>query len=370
MDNTWYTINNADKVDTPALVVYPDRVEKNINIAKQILSETERLRPHVKTHKSAHVTKMLMDAGIYKFKCATISEAEMLGACGVSDVLLAYQPVGPKIERLLELIRRYPDTTFSCLVDNIDAANALNEASQKHNHCLPVYLDLNIGMNRTGITPGSDAVDLYMSLLKMEGLLPTGLHAYDGHIRDSDITIRTHKCIEALAPVESMRQALIQKGAQEPEVIAGGTPTFPVHAKRTDAECSPGTFVFWDKGYHDLLPDQPFLYAALIMTRVISKPAPDTICIDLGHKSVASENPLNKRVFFLNIPDAEPVGHSEEHMTIRTVSGNHFKTGDVIYGVPYHICPTCALYDSAVVVHDHIAFDVWPIEARTRKISI
>src|SRR5471030_1403709 len=100
----WYTIKDIDKLDTPALVVYPDRVQQNIATAKEMIGDVSRLRPHVKTYKNREVTAMLLDAGITKFKCATIAEAEMLGMCKAPDVLLAYQPSGPKLDRFIELI--------------------------------------------------------------------------------------------------------------------------------------------------------------------------------------------------------------------------------------------------------------------------
>src|SRR5687767_10696148 len=100
MAASWYNIQNIHELDTPALVVYPDRIKENLEILKGSIADLNYLRPHVKTHKSAEVTAMMLQAGIKKFKCATIAEAEMLGNEGAPDVLLAYQPVGPKAKRL------------------------------------------------------------------------------------------------------------------------------------------------------------------------------------------------------------------------------------------------------------------------------
>jgi D-serine deaminase-like pyridoxal phosphate-dependent protein len=150
----------------------------------------------------------------------------------------------------------------------------------------------------------------------------------------------------------------------------GGTTTFPIHAKRKNVICSPGTFIYWDNGYHDTFKEQPFEFAALVMTRVISRPSEDLICIDLGHKSIASENPLDKRVFFLNASNLTPIGHSEEHMVLKVSGQNNYQVGDVLYGVPFHICPTVALYDSAIIIAKHRAADRWNMLARNRKITI
>jgi D-serine deaminase-like pyridoxal phosphate-dependent protein len=370
MEDTWYKIDNVNDIDTPALVVYPDKVLYNIETLKSFVSDVSRLRPHVKTHKSAEITKMLLEAGVNKFKCATIAEAEMLAMAGASDVLLAYQPIGPKVNRLAQLIEQYPSTTFSCLVDNEESALQINEVMESIHHCIPVYIDLNVGMNRTGIKPGPEALELYLKLSKEEGLLPMGLHVYDGHLRDPDIKERTRRCNEGFEAVEKLKKDLIARDADDPIIIAGGTPTFPIHAKRKNVECSPGTFIYWDRGYEDILTEQPFHYAALVITRVISKPTESTICIDLGHKSIASENALVKRVSFLNAKSLEPTGHSEEHMILKHNGESNLKVGDVLYGVPYHICPTCSLYNTATIVLDGKAEDRWKITARNRKINV
>src|SRR5277367_1234694 len=192
----WFKVANIDEVDSPALIVFPDRVQKNIEILKSMLPELSRLRPHVKTHKSPEVTKLLLQSGFTQFKCATIAEAEMLAEAKAPDVLLAYQPIGPKAERLAHLVGKYPATKFSCLVDNIETIHQLNTIFKKINYKLPVYIDLNIGMDRTGIKPGLEAEALYRKCQLLEGVISVGLHAYDGHLRDEDLAIRTKKCDE------------------------------------------------------------------------------------------------------------------------------------------------------------------------------
>ena len=177
----WYVISNVDRIDSPALAFYPDRISGNIELAKRIIGDTNRLRPHVKTNKAAEVSRMLLDAGIRKFKCATIAEAEMLGHINAPDVLLAYQPVGPKISRLLDLIKAYPATHYSCLVDQAENARAISALCEAGNITLDVFIDLNVGMNRTGVLP-ERAEALVDAILPLKSLQIIGLHGYDGHI--------------------------------------------------------------------------------------------------------------------------------------------------------------------------------------------
>ncbi|HZY35180.1 MAG TPA: D-TA family PLP-dependent enzyme [Mucilaginibacter sp.] len=369
-NKSWYTINNVEELDTPALVVYPDRVKNNIDILKSMIDKTSRLRPHVKTNKSPNATQLMLDAGITRFKCATIAEAEMLGICNAPDVLLAYQPIGPKLRRFIALIAKYPQTKFSCLVDNIGAALEISAGSSKHKLHIPVYIDLNVGMNRTGIAPGEAALQLYADCSLLPGIKPVGLHAYDGHMHYADIAERKQKCDECFEPVLKMQSELVQSGYPEPIIVAGGSPSFPIHAKRKHVECSPGTFIYWDEGYLTELSEQTFLTAALVVSRVISLPDETKICLDLGHKSIASEKELNKRVLFLNAPELVFAGHSEEHLVAEAGEGHTYKVGDVLYGIPFHICPTVALYERAITIEDNKVSGEWKNIARDRKITV
>jgi D-serine deaminase-like pyridoxal phosphate-dependent protein len=365
MSQNWYAIKNIDQLDSPVLVVFPDRVKHNIHLAIEMIGDIDRLRPHIKTNKSKEVTQLMLEAGITKFKCATIAEAEMLAQCNAPDVLLAYQPLGPKLNRFISLIKKYPATKFSCLTDNINAANEQSAAFIMNNLTVPVYFDLNVGMNRTGISPDAKAIELYNHATNLNGIEVVGLHAYDGHIRDIDFDEKKKKCDEAFAAVEKLNEKL-----KLPTIIMGGSPAFSVHCKRKNIECSPGTFVYWDKGYSDLCPEQKFLPATVLITRVISLPAGDKICTDLGHKSVAAENEITRRVFFLNAEDLKPVSQSEEHLVLETKEGHSYKVGDVFYGLPYHVCPTVALYESVYTIENGNVTGEWKNVARDRKLTI
>lgn len=365
----WYVLNDVDQIDSPALVIYPERVKHNIDLVIKMAADVERLRPHIKTHKCKEAALLQTEAGITKFKCATIAEAELLGMCKAPDVLLAYQPVGMKIKRFIRLIEKYPDTKFSCLVDNVETAGEISVAALSAQIRIPVYIDLNVGMNRTGVVL-EKAVELYIKVNILKGIKPTGFHAYDGHIHDADLEIRNFKAEIIYGQLQELKSSVTDAGLPEPIIIAGGTPTFPFYADKQGAECSPGTFIYWDAGYSENFKEQEFLPAALIITRVVSLPTETKICLDLGHKSIAAENVLDKRVRFLNAPDLQVVGQSEEHLVAEAGKDHGYKPGDVIYAMPYHICPTVALYDKAVTIENNKITGEWQTLARNRKITI
>ena len=367
MSHRWHEVKNIAAIPSPALLIYAERVEENVRRMIAIAGGVERLRPHIKTHKMAEMIELQVVMGIRKFKCATLAEAAMAARHGAEDVLLAYQPVGPNIGLLLKLAASFPSVRFSCLADNAATIGELSEAAAHAGTRLEVLLDLDVGQHRTGIAPDEHALDLYRLIASRPALIPGGLHAYDGHLHQMDVVERTAACEAAFAPVEMLRRKLLRENLSVPRVVAGGTPTFAMHARRADVECSPGTCVFWDAGYARELPDLDFLPAAVLLTRVVSKPRANHLCLDLGHKAVASEMP-HPRVMFLNLDDTKPVMHSEEHLVVETPFAEGCAVGDEIYGLPWHICPTVALHGEAVIVVEGRAEDRWKIVARDREL--
>lgn len=369
-EKKWFHISNADEIDSPALLIYPERVKANIQTAIKMTGDINRLRPHVKTHKCAGVALMMMAEGIYKFKCATIAEAEMLGMAKAKDVLLAYQPVGPKLKRFIQLVKKYPHTLYSCLTDNLASAEEQSKTFSDAGLNIPVYIDLNVGMNRTGIAPDDQALELYRFCSSAPGIIIKGLHVYDGHITTPNFEERKKEVDKVISKVETFIHTIKTNKLPVPALIAGGSPSFPVHCKRRDVECSPGTFVYWDKGYLTNCAEQEFIPAAILFTRVVSIPGQGIICTDLGHKSVAAENEITKRVFFPEHEYLTARAQSEEHLVLENSSPHIFKQGDVLYGLPWHICPTVALYESVQIVEDGHSLNTWKNIARDRKISV
>jgi D-serine deaminase-like pyridoxal phosphate-dependent protein len=123
--------------------------------------------------------------------------------------------------------------------------------------------------------------------------------------------------------------------------------------------------VFWDAGYEKKLPDMKFRPAALLLTRVISKPGSNRLCLDLGHKAVGSEMP-HPRVVLLNLEDARPLAHNEEHLVVETSRASEYRVGDRVYGIPWHVCPTVALHSAVVTVQGSRSTGTWKVAARDR----
>jgi D-serine deaminase-like pyridoxal phosphate-dependent protein len=371
--NPTYVIRDTSTVFTPALLFYKDLIRRNIARSIEIAGSTARLRPHVKTHKTREIARMELDAGITKHKCATLAEAEMLASCGVPDVLLAYNLVGPNCGRMAKLVQAYPQTRFSVIADHPAAVQALSDAMTAAGQQVDVLIDLDVGQHRTGIPAGDEAVALYESFGRLPGLRPGGLHVYDGHNHQESLVEREAVVKRQFEPVLALRATLAKKGLPVPRLVLGGTPTFPVYARMDlpDIELAPGTCFLHDHGYGTRFADLTgYTPAALLLTRVISRPTPSRITLDLGYKAVASDPPAGKRCALLDVPEYEPVLQNEEHFVIETPAASRFQPGDEVYAVPTHICPTCALHRQAYVVENGQVTECWDIVARDRVLSI
>jgi D-serine deaminase-like pyridoxal phosphate-dependent protein len=372
--NPAYRLADVSAVFSPALVFFPELIRRNVARVVEMAGGPHRLRPHAKTHKTREIARLLLDAGVTRHKCATIAEAEMLASAGAPDVLIAYPLVGPNLGRLVELVRRFPGTRFSTLFDHPDATRALSAAVSAAGLTVGAVLDLNVGQNRTGIAVGDGAVSLYELAARLPGLRPEGFQVYDGHNNQPDRADREAGVRAFLAPVLEMRAALEKKGVPVPRLVCGGTPSFPVYAARTDVpgvECSPGTFVLHDAGYGSKYADLSGVTpAAVLHTRVVSRPTATPVTLDRGTQAVASDPPAGKRVTLLDFPPCEAVGHNEEHLVVETPEADRYKPGDVVYALPAHICPTVALHKEALVAEGGKIVGRWSVASRDRVLTV
>lgn len=370
MHPAWYHVENEADIPSPALLFYRSRIEHNLQLMLKIAGDAKRLRPHVKTHKCAEIIAMQIELGITKFKAATIAEAEMCAAVGATDVLLAMPCVGINAHRLAELALKFPDTQFSNIADAEETIRFLASAAQQHKVTLGVFIEIDCGMARTGIVPSDEAAMLAHVIKDTPMLQFRGIHAYDGHIHDDSLDVRRERCDAAFEPVLQFRCRLQGEGIIVKELVAGGSPTFGIHAGYADRTLSPGTTVLWDFGYGDKYPaDLPFQPAAVLLARVISKPGKNRITLDLGHKSVAPENP-HPRVRFEELPDAVALMQSEEHLVLETERAHEFTIGQALHGLPRHVCPTVSMHGEAYVIGGGKTTERWPITARNRLITV
>jgi D-serine deaminase-like pyridoxal phosphate-dependent protein len=367
-----FSIHDTSSIITPALVVFQDVLRDNLDEMIRVAGDVSRLRPHCKTHKMMQVVQMQIELGITMHKCATFAEAEMLAQAGVTDIFLAYNLVGPNIKRAVVFRQAYPEVALSVTADHSLPIGQLDEAMQLAGLEIDVLLDVDSGQHRTGVAPDEKAEELYRQIDDAKGLSAAGLHLYDGQNHQTDLEERRLAVLDCWQRVSSLRDRLIAEGRPVPRIVAGGTGSFPVYATIDDPalELSPGTNVMFDAGYGRIFPDLAYVPAARILSRVISCPTPESVTLDLGYKACASDPPVERRVFFPDLPDAVPLLQNEEHLVLQTSRADQFKPGDELLAIPGHVCPTSALHKQAYVVSGGQLVDAWPIASRDRWLTV
>lgn len=366
-----YRLKDPGPVISPALIYYKDIIEENIRSTIEVAGGANRLWPHVKSHKSADMVRLLMDAGVRRFKCATIAEGEMAGACGAEHAIISYPLVGPNIGRFVELVLAFPQTEFYAIGDDEEQLRMLSDAAGHAGIRVNFLMDVNDGLNRTGIAT-AEAGALYRKAAGMPGLRVRGMHVYDGQRHEGSLEDRQRLVDGDVEAVYTLREQLNAEGLDCGIMVMGGTPSFPCHAKREGVFLSPGTCLIQDYGYFSSFPDLPFEIGAMLLTRVISHPAYGIFTVDLGYKGVAAD-PDQPRAVIVGFEDAETVMQNEEHWVLRMPEGREDERpaiGEALYAAPKHICPTSALYPSILVAKDGEIEAEWPVTARNRRISI
>lgn len=360
-----YAIEDTSSIITPALLIYPEFVDANIQTTLRILGNDEkRWRPHIKTSKLGAVLRRLAAHGVTQFKCSTTLELQTACENGATDVLLAFAVVGANARRTLEIARQFPSVRVSVLVEGLESAAFWNGTG------IGIFIDLNPGMNRTGIS--MDRPEEIRAIAQGAGAQFRGLHYYDGHMSAYGLHEReqpTHAGYNRLMQVvEALESANVEIG----ELITSGTPSFPFaltyHAfqgRRFRHTVSPGTVVFCDFVTLKQLPHEyGYVPAVLVLSTVISRPSSNIFTCDGGHKSVSAD---------AGVPTCMIVGHeewipakpSEEHLPVEVAANaSPPQIGNTIYLFPRHVCPTVNNFDQALFVREGQILGVENVTAR------
>jgi D-serine deaminase-like pyridoxal phosphate-dependent protein len=346
-----YRVRDPSRVQTPALLLYPSFVDTNIHATVQAMNgDANRWRPHVKTAKTGEIVRRLIANGVKQFKCATT--LELLSTCeaGARDVLVAYPMVGANARRLLEIAGTYRGAAISVLAENAE------QVQQWRGNKVGVFLDVNPGMDRTGIP--QQLIQETVELAKLAGAQFRGLHYYDGHISEPDPVLRQSHAEQGYVQLLILINALAGAGVSAGEVITAGTPAMPCSLAfapfRNGAfvhRVSPGTLVYNDLTSLNQLAAIPGLRpAALVVATVVSHPKSERFTCDAGHKSVSADAGV-PTCTVLGHPDWTPLKPSEEHLPIDTGDPNDVPAvGCLVYLLPRHICPCVNLFDTALAI--------------------
>jgi D-serine deaminase-like pyridoxal phosphate-dependent protein len=363
-----YEVPAIADVLTPALLLYPEIISANIDRTVQLLGgNPDRWRPHIKTAKLGYTLRMLVARGIGNFKCATTLELLVACQCGAADVLLAYPSVGANALRVREIAAQFAQVRISVLVENAE------QLQQWRGSDVGIFLDINPGMNRTGIDQNN--VEQALTLARAtasNGLHFRGLHYYDGQYGGIAEPQRTEQAHAGYHRLLNLVSELEPSGLPVPEVITAGTPTFPCSLSfegfpnaQFIHRISSGTIVYCDATTFAQVPDLPgYRPAVLVLTRVVSHPRQNIVTCDAGHKAVSADAGVPTCVV-VGHPELTPLSPSEEHLPLAVQEGAAApKIGDPLLLLPRHVCPTVNNFDHALLARDGAIESIEQVSAR------
>lgn len=354
-----------DGLTTPALVVDPDVLDRNISrMAEASRSKGFTLRPHAKTHKCAQIAERQLRAGARGLSVATISEAEAFARAGVDDLFIAY-PVWLDADKARRTRRLADEVALRVGVESVEGAQRLGDAVRGSARPVEALIEVDSGTHRTGVPPhavggvGKSAADA--------GLDVAGVFTFPGHGYGHDPQARERAARDEERALGEAAQVLRDLGLDIRVVSGGSTPTSGRWQPGTVDELRPGVYVFNDAAQLAMgsctLEDLALVAAAT----VISVPAADRFVLDVGTKVLGADTSpwVTGYGYLPEFPRATITGMWEHHAVVRLPDGVPGPSlGTVVAVVPNHVCTPVNLADELLVARDGEVIDRWPVTAR------
>ena len=349
---------NAYHIDTPALLIDLDGVEKNlVNMQKKADAAGAMLRPHIKTHKIPELAQAQIQMGAVGVTTAKVSEAEVMADAGVDDIFIANQIVTPaKLQRLGALSKR---VKLSVGLDSPAGAKLLSDAFCHSREKIDYIIEIDSGLNRCGVLPGRPAVELFKTIKAFPGIRFKGIFTHAGHVygKQNIEQVKAVSSIESETMVETAN--CFKDLGVPPEVVSvGSTPTMRVWQGRGGVnEIRPGNYIFLDGMQIALGVADPQDCALTVMATVISRPAPDRAVIDAGSKVFALDKGAHGQEMlkgFGMVLNRKAVLDrlSEEHGVMLLSPNEKLEIGERVRIIPNHACTVINLSDKAYGIRE------------------
>jgi D-serine deaminase-like pyridoxal phosphate-dependent protein len=347
-------------IPTPALIVDLPAMERNIRrMAAFFANRPCKLRPHFKAHKTPEIARRQLAAGSCTgITCATVPEAEVASKV-CDEILIANEIIGSDLCARVAALARHK--TVIIAVDSADGVSRISTAAGKAGVAIGIVVDVNVGQNRCGVSPGADAVALGRHVLETSALRLRGLMGYEGHaVGIHDRTTRQEETRRSMSHLVATARMFRDAGLPTEIVSAGGTGTFDISSTFEDiTEIQAGSYALMDTDYGKL--GLPFEYASYVMGTVVSRPVAERCVADCGHKSCTKDH---GHPDVRDIEGAAVTALNDEHAVISLPADSTVKVGDRIFLIPSHTDPTLNLHDAVYAVDGEQVVDVWPISAR------
>jgi D-serine deaminase-like pyridoxal phosphate-dependent protein len=349
-------------LDTPALLLDLDAFEENVaTMAGRLRTRGVAWRPHAKAFKTPAIAHILRKAGAIGVTVAKVSEAEVMAAGGIDDILIAHLVVGPSKTARLAALQRRADVKVT--VDHPDHVAPLGQAAREAGVTIGVLVDVDLGMKRCGVDSPGAAVALAKQVAETPGLRFDGLMGYEGHtLAIAEPDAKRAAVVTAIGRLTAARDAVEAAGLACRIVSAGGTGSYQITVDLPGVtELQAGGGIFACQYYSQVCHVDGHRPALTVLATVVSRPAPDRAVLDVGQKSVSQ---YRTPPVLPNYPDCRILNLSAEHTTVELATGTRLKIGDKVNLIPGYSDFTFVLHDR-VLAHRHGRVEsVWNLSGR------
>ena len=350
-------------LDTPALCIDLDLMNSNIDRMSRLLSQhNKNWRPHAKCHKTPRIALQQIAAGAIGVTVAKVSEAEVMAAGGIRDILIANMIVGQKKWERLASLCYWSDPIVAC--DHFTQIEPLAAICARNAVTCRVVIEMNIGLDRVGTRPGRDTLDLALAISKLKGIELVGIMGYEGHLlRIANADEKRTQIHQAMAVLAECADKLKRDGMRCDIVSAGGTGSYQISAECpgiTELQCGGG--IFADPFYLQNCNVDDLDSALTILATVVSRPTLDRAVLDSGRKTL---NPDVQLPIVKHWPDATVTRLSAEHCELNLgAQSQNLKIGDKVELIVGYADFTTPLHDHFYGFRGNRLEVVWPILGR------
>jgi len=370
-DSTPSLYQPRDELETPAVVVDLDVMEENMREFAEFADRHDvALRSHVKTHKIPDIAHRQEElSGGDGILCQTLSEAEVMAQNGITDIYLSYMVVEEsKLDRLVWLSDRL--ASFATTVDCPGNVAPLQEAAARHGTTVDAVLEVDVGLDRTGVAPGEPALEMARRIVDADNLSFAGLMGFEGHVNAEAESEADYErlCEAAMDKLQTTVDLLEDDGIPVEDVRVGSTGTSRHSGKHpVVTEINPGMYPFNDANVVSWAgPIGPEECSLTVLTTVISKPNEGRVVVDAGSKTMSFD--VDSQPIPKGCDDLEYVNASEEHGWIDASDAEDpIEVGDRLEFVVPHVCTTVNLHDTLVGTRDGRVEEVWNVQGRGKE---
>jgi D-serine deaminase-like pyridoxal phosphate-dependent protein len=354
---------HKQELDTPILCIDLDTMDANMkSMSDFIESRGKEWRPHQKCHKTPAIAWKQIEYGAIGVTCGKVSEAEVMAAAGIDDILIANMIVGKrKVERVAALCQ-HADPIVA--VDHYAQVEPLAAACHARGVLCRVIIEVNIGLDRVGCRPGVDTLELAKGINRLEGVELEGIMGYEGHLLTIPDQVEKREKIEhGMNVLKHCRDLLLDENLDCSIVSAGGTGSYQITSDCDGVtELQAGGGIFADPFYRNQCAVEGLEYALTILATVVSRPVLERAVLDCGRKTHYPdlEPPIVK-----GHPGAKVTRVSAEHCQLDLEGeSRNLKIGDKVELIVGYADHTTVLHDNFYGFRNDILETVWPIAGR------